>query len=386
MLYVLTYIEIDVFCLLFLAHILLKTQGFSGTEQEVLTFKKVIYLSMGILLSDILWMMTENGIIERQMALDYILNIIYYVLMTVMAFCWLKYIDLRLHWKHMMKNDFFRNLFLSAPIMVSMVLCMASIGTGWVFTITDNCKYERGPLYFLQILMTGGYLLAAIYHALYLTAHSRQKLRVHNARVLAFSIALPIIGQLAELAVPGLPIVLPAITLSLSVVFADLQEQQVSTDVLTGLNNRRRTDEYFQMIASETAKEQRVYFYMADLNHFKDINDHYGHIEGDNALIITAKALMEVSGERDAFVSRLGVDEFCIIWHLPENTGPQVIVCDVQEELKRQCELAGTPYQLSISFGYSTFQNDSDSMEELKGKADKMLYENKKIAHGCRSN
>lgn len=44
MLYVLTYIEIDVFCLLFLAHILLKTQGFSGTEQEVLTFKKVIYL------------------------------------------------------------------------------------------------------------------------------------------------------------------------------------------------------------------------------------------------------------------------------------------------------------------------------------------------------
>ena len=67
-----------------------------------------------------------------------------------------------------------------------------------------------------------------------------------------------------------------------------------------------------------------------------------------------------------------------------ENTGPQVIVCDVQEELKRQCELAGTPYQLSISFGYSTFQNDSDSMEELKGKADQMLYENKKIAHGER--
>ena len=112
MLYVLTYIDIDVFCLLFLAHILLKTQGFSGTEQEVLTFKKVIYLSMGILLTDIIWMMTENGIIERQMALDYILNIIYYILMTVMAFCWLKYIDLRLHWKHMMKNDFFRNLFL----------------------------------------------------------------------------------------------------------------------------------------------------------------------------------------------------------------------------------------------------------------------------------
>ncbi len=156
MLYVLTYIEIDVFCLLFLAHILLKTQGFSGTEQEVLTFKKVIYLSMGILLTDIIWMMTENGIIERQMALDYILNIIYYILMTVMAFCWLKYIDLRLHWKHMMKNDFFRNLFLSVPIMVSMVLCMASIGTGWVFTITDKCEYVRGPLYFLQILMTGG--------------------------------------------------------------------------------------------------------------------------------------------------------------------------------------------------------------------------------------
>jgi len=88
---------------------------------------------------------------------------------------------------------------------------------------------------------------------------------------------------------------------------------QASIDPLTGLNNRR---EYEKLFAREMARARRegraMSLVMLDLDHFKAINDRYGHLEGDRALVAFAQAVKSQLRASDA-VGRLGGEEFGVL-------------------------------------------------------------------------
>lgn len=144
----------------------------------------------------------------------------------------------------------------------------------------------------------------------------------------------------------------------------------IVVDPLTGLYNRR----YLEMrIESEIKRAKRkgysVSFLMIDGDNFKQINDTFGHPEGDRALKQIADKLKSLVRDED-IVARYGGDEFCVL--LPD--ADKKVAMDVA---KRMCQ-ASNDAKLSISVGYASYPEDAETSDELIEAADKALLEAKR--------
>lgn len=116
-----------------------------------------------------------------------------------------------------------------------------------------------------------------------------------------------------------------------------------------------------------------------DVDKFKNINDKYGHVVGDSALKIVAKALKITSEQFGGFVARYGGDEFCYILS-GRDIDPELVKKCIRknlEEIQRK-QQPKKEYSLLVSIGYNTLSNaESDIMNGI-AQADKLLYADKK--------
>ncbi len=164
---------------------------------------------------------------------------------------------------------------------------------------------------------------------------------------------------------------------------AKLQEQAIRDD-LTGAYNRRHFAAVAENEISRARRQQNaVSLVMLDLDHFKRINDSFGHFAGDEALRATSTALAENRRAED-LVCRWGGEEFAVL--LP-GTGHDT-ACALAEawrvKLASTTMLArGTPVQLTASLGVATFPLEADSLLALMQLADARLYQAKARGRNC---
>lgn len=150
------------------------------------------------------------------------------------------------------------------------------------------------------------------------------------------------------------------------------------TDDLTGLYNRRgflASATQQLKLARRNAQELLVFF--ADVDNLKQINDSYGHGEGDLALIHIADALQQTFRDSD-LLARLGGDEFGVLVLEASCQDQEVILHRLETSLKKSN--AGEPrYQLSLSVGVARFDPKGPaSLGELMAQADRAMYEQKR--------
>jgi len=156
-------------------------------------------------------------------------------------------------------------------------------------------------------------------------------------------------------------------------------ENSATNDYLTGLPNARAL---FLQLDREVARCQRensnVAIMVCDLDGFKQINDRFGHLEGDKTLKLFANLLREVCREYD-FVARMGGDEFVII---APNMTPDVarekaiLLNALAQQAGRQ--VCGQDL-LSLSVGASFYPQDGPDAEKLLADADRKMYAAKQI-------
>lgn len=140
-------------------------------------------------------------------------------------------------------------------------------------------------------------------------------------------------------------------------------------DALTGLNNRRAFYEQgLQMLQQAQRESREVSVAMLDLDHFKQINDGFGHASGDSALVVFARAMSNAFP--DMLLGRLGGEEFALLTlHGAEH------VAQALERLRRQC--AGLHYTVGappLSFSAGLYQGEPEDLESLLHEADIRLY------------
>lgn len=147
------------------------------------------------------------------------------------------------------------------------------------------------------------------------------------------------------------------------------------TDSLTSLNNRRY---FLELLEAECKRSARhgnaLSLLMIDLDHFKQINDEFGHPMGDKALKAFAQTLREVIRAEDQ-AGRLGGEEFGVI--LPETAIDQALV--LAERIRTAVVAINLPGQasrikLTASIGAAQMQRRTETTENLLKRADEMLY------------
>jgi diguanylate cyclase (GGDEF)-like protein len=148
------------------------------------------------------------------------------------------------------------------------------------------------------------------------------------------------------------------------------------TDELTGLCNRRRffilTEQYLK-VAVRTKKRPLLLF--IDMDNLKLINDHYGHNEGDQALIDLANTLKKTFRESD-IIARIGGDEFVVLLESADENS-ETLITRLHENLK-DYNAQRSQRILSISLGTAQFDPESPiSIDELLSKADALMYVHK---------
>lgn len=154
---------------------------------------------------------------------------------------------------------------------------------------------------------------------------------------------------------------------------------QAARDPLTGLYNRGFCDEMLQrQIALSRRAAAPLTVMIADIDHFKRVNDTHGHAEGDRALRVVAKALTGAARSSD-IVCRYGGEEFCLI--LPSTTvdSAALLAARIREEVPAACrrENVNGGARLTITIGLAAFPADGTDAEPLLRVADQRLYRGK---------
>ena len=166
-----------------------------------------------------------------------------------------------------------------------------------------------------------------------------------------------------------------------------LQEQNAllnysaSSDALTGLLNRRGVLEQMQRLNLINEGKQACIF-IGDLDHLKQINDTFGHAEGDFAIKAASELLRRVIGGSEP-LGRIGGDEFLGMFLIEDGENPQEIIKKKISDAKLSAELfntvSGKPYYLGVSIGAHAFVCSPDVVvSNLIKDADRQLYIAKK--------
>ncbi len=159
------------------------------------------------------------------------------------------------------------------------------------------------------------------------------------------------------------------------------------TDDLTGLNNRRGfltlATQYLKMI--DRHKGNTFLFY-ADVNHFKQINDTYGHNEGDKVLVDIANILKRSYRDSD-IIARIGGDEFVVLPVGLHKFDPEIINKRLDENFNELNANNNHDYNVSISIGIAFYDPEKPCfIEELLDRADKLMYQDKKAKENTGQN
>jgi len=157
-----------------------------------------------------------------------------------------------------------------------------------------------------------------------------------------------------------------------------LLEELATTDGLTGcLNKRALLDHMEQKLMAAQRFGRKLSLIVTDLDHFKAVNDTYGHAAGDRVLKELGEVLRRVKRETD-IVARFGGEEFCVLCEETDLRGAQLLAERVREELEKTEVLTELgPLKVTASLGVATFPDHASTAADLFVQGDKALYEAK---------
>ena len=365
------YVTINILCsiIIVIMLVMMKFGVMHETEQKIF-FNLCVHCLLFFFL-DVFWVVLDGANFAGARTLNLCVNAAYFAQLVILCFFWSRYSFFLAEYR--IRSTDLRILFCS-PLFINLAMSIASIWTGWFFTVDAEGHYHRGDLPVINALFVFLYLLTSFFVAFFMI--KRKKNVVTKNRLYAVSAlgVIPFLTEIIQIQLPGLSVICAGATIGLIVVFVEIQKEMISIDPLTKLNNRNQASLYLDGRFKQTIPGKKLYQFVMDLDKFKQINDTYGHMEGDRALLTVSNVLKEVCGPRGHFISRFGGDEFVVFANLSTDTAAKALCETIMARLAE--ESSGFSFKLSMSFGFAS-RNQGESEQELFARADAALYEAK---------
>ena len=291
------------------------------------------------------------------------------------GYAWCLYVDFRVYRSTGRLRR--RHLLLGAPLLALLVLLVANLfGTGWIFTISADNVYRRGPLNILLYLLLFGYYAESVWQV---HKARRDGITVEFFPVYYFMVTCAV-GTLLQGAFYGMAF--GWLSVAIAFVFVDSQTRSLRgyTDELSGLFGRKYMNYCLDRI--HATQEKDVYGIMMDVNCFKEINDTYGHAEGDRAIQEIGHILSGALAANSVAI-RMSGDEFMVlIRHGSEELLDKTCAAIEQRVQHYNATAPAGSFQLSFSTGVAKYEGGS--VEKFLVELDRRMYAEKRAFHAAR--
>lgn len=284
---------------------------------------------------------------------------------VMIGYLWAKFIMVHMNIPF---SDIRRNIYRTIGL-ISIVLLVINIFYPLVFSVSDG-RYQRGFAYIIFLIFAAFYILDSLY--LYVKRVKKNgSLKLFPVHIFLIPVILGVVIQafFVEIAITW-----TSIAISVAGIMTALKNEIIFTDCLTGLYNRV----YLEFLHKRACNKKDCWVsgIMIDLNGFKQINDNYGHAEGDLALCIVADLLRKSFSEYGV-VTRYAGDEFVIMLNTTDDQLIQKIIKSAKKNFVTENEKNDKPYQLSASMGYAITNLSNETIDDFMNRIDKQMYQDK---------
>ena len=371
------YVEANIVSIVIFTLLLLRELGSIGRQSKQVVFINIIFAHIMYFLSDICWALILGHYLPPIPGLVAAANIINAIVLSCITGFWFVYAELSQGEAYIQRLRM--RLLVLTPVLVTSVLILVLfiffpgtvITEGINLTLTYYIVFLSVPVIYIIVSTVRSVIRAFrkenfAVRSLYLTSA-------------AYPFGIAVIGVIQTLWLK-IPMFCFGCSIMMLYVYISSLNDQVSLDELTKLNNRTQLKKY---IANDIQKQNPGkidrYVLMIDLNKFKHINDHYGHVEGDYAIKRAADALMMscAGSPMKTFIARYGGDEFIVIVKTESEDQIKKLCSDIKETLIRLNTESGAAYELTASIGYAGYSADISNFQKALGEADEALYREK---------
>ena len=376
--YTFFYIESNIICIIVFMMVIFKEMASPSRQTKQLVFINICFSHVLYYISDIGWVQVLYDFIPRSRLTVSCFNFMNAVMLCLITGYWFVYVELSQGEKYITETKL--RIYVLIPAMIN-TLVMLILFLFFPNVVID-ADYNVTTAYYIFFLSVPIFYIVISCIRTFIRAFRRENYAVRGQYLTCgiYPLMISVFGIIQTLWFSA-PIFCFATTLMILYVYIVSLTDQVSIDDLTHLNNRTQLKKYIVSEASKPGGDKANRFIlMIDLNKFKEINDQYGHVEGDYALRRAADALRSACGanELKTFIARYGGDEFIIVAKTDDESQVQSLCSGIKSEMSRLNEEAGAKYPLTASIGYSSYCGDIIAFQNALAKADEALYEEKK--------
>ena len=375
--YVIFYAEASIVCIIILSILLIHAR-LHGTRNEVqVSFTRAVFFFILYFISDAFWAAVLGGALPRTRWAIVLLNLSNYIILALAAYEWFMFMAASEKMPFRLSKK--KRLLCLLPAVISTLILAISYISNPKFWIDDAGRVNElyNPM---QIAAPAFYLMAGFI----LSINNIRKAKTREEKQMCLLLGTFPLGVMAFGMLQVVTLDAPTFCFGCTIMwiwfYIQMMESMISMDDLTRLNNRGQINRYMDQV--HYRENETVIIMMIDIDGFKQINDVYGHAEGDRALTLFAQALRQTceSIKVPAFIGRYGGDEFIIILRddeLSEECPAQVaeVLRGLLRDKQRENEL---PYALEISVGYDALRDKQDTMKDCLNRADEKLYREKR--------
>ena len=370
------YAEVYIICIIIVS-LLIFWAGKSNTNSAEEQWLRRLFMAFFANFASNLLFTVFNGfnlIPGLTMFFSYLFKSLYHITLCVGTYTWCGYASAQ------QRNNVFANKMLRVltliPLLIPVIGVLLNLRTHYLFEITAEGEYVRHNQFHYQMFYLIG---VSLFFSLPLIQRIPMEFEPNRKNHLGLTASFPlciliawILSNIGE----SMPVMCVCVAIELLCMFMGSSTHQISLDKLTQVNNRQNLLSFLEYKLQN--HEESLFLLMMDVDYFKSINDTYGHLEGDEALVHVAKVLKNACGSylRRPYIARYGGDEFIILLE-GSKAECDKLRDDIQSSLKAICETLQKPYSLTLSIGIARW-HPSMGVKDFIEAADNELYEIKR--------
>lgn len=374
-------VEINIICIVVLLITLFQFREsvLRHLEERILGFTiidTIIYIVLNTVTKMLYSIHQENVLYSNNSKICAIYAIIYALCLIsslLLAQLWFSFIFLRIR-----KSIYtYKHLFplFTTPSIIGTLIC---IGVG-IYGFTNDCHstaYQFKRL--LPFLDTLGliYIIATMVIGIQYAISQKNSSNRKEALYLSFIAIIPSLTCVIQYFIPDIPLVDPIFSLTLLHVYVTLLKYRITSDPLTGINNKIRLIDYLQYISQHQNAGKRLFILLMEVDYFKEIIRKFGYEMSDRVIADLASFFKRQCKEQQAFLARTGESQFVIIMERDE-------VSEIEsfcQKLIRECERDSmqsdmNSWKISFDLHFAEISNISSSnISKIFAEAKKNCY------------